>query len=249
MFGLVRYFRRKLLKKRLFPESWLAILDTHVPFYHKLDESEREIFLEYTKIFAWEKHFFGAKGFEITDEVKVVISACAIRLVLHLDLSYYDRLTEIIVYPYAFKHPNEEGSYLGEAHNWGTVVLSWPAVLSGLANPCDGHDTALHEFAHVLDRGSGGFHGTPTLRASENYAPWARIMSRHFLRLQSGSDLERKVLRDYGGTNEAEFFAVATESFFEKAPQMKALTPELYNLLQSFYGIDPAQTSTCTYDE
>lgn len=249
MFGILRKFRRRRLLKLPFPETWRPILDSKIPFFRSLGDNERETFLDYLKIFAWEKHFFGAKGFEITEEVKVVISACAVRLVLFLDLSYYDRLTEIIVYPQAFQHPNEKGTFLGEAHAWGTVVLSWSAVLHGLANPCDGHDTALHEFAHVLDRGSGSFHGTPVLRASESYGPWARIMNQHFQKLQSGSAVERRVLRNYGGTNEAEFFAVATESFFEKAPQMKSLTPELYDLLKIFYGVDPALDSTCTSDD
>jgi hypothetical protein len=75
---------------------------------------------------------------EITDEVRVVIAACAVRLILHLDLSYYDRLTEIIVYPYIYQHPEDEAAILGEADDWGTVVLSWPTVLEDLAQPGQG---------------------------------------------------------------------------------------------------------------
>ena len=135
---------------------------------------------------------------------------------------------------------NEDGVILGEAHTWGTVVLSWDSVTQGLADPRDGHDTATHEFAHVLDIADGRFDGTPVLSGHGRYAPWARVMTRHFERLRKGRRPEGRVLRDYGATNEAEFFAVATEAFFEKPEQMKAKTPELYEELRQFYGWDPA---------
>ena len=182
----------------------------------------------------------------ITDTVKVVIAGAAVRLIQHLDLSFYDRLSEIVVYPHDFQHPKHKSEIrLGEAHTWGVVVLSWPAVVQGLRNPCDGWDTAAHEFAHVLDRDGGAFDGTPKLRADAHYRAWAQVMSHHFAALRAGSPRERFVMRGYGAKNEAEFFAVATESFFEKPRQMKQLTPDLYAELQRFYGFDPAKDSRC----
>lgn len=240
MFGIVRRLRRRSLRKRPFPADWYPYLEARVPFFAALDGALRERFLRELQIFVWEKHFFGAGGMEITDEVKVVVGAAAVRLVLHLDISMYDRLTEIVVYPSHYRHPENENVIFGEAHHWGTVVLSWDAVIQGLANPGDGHDTALHEFAHVLDRGDGAFDGTPALRCSECYRPWAEVMSRHFLALRRRNRAERRVLRDYGALDEAEFFAVATESFFEKPSQMKARLPDLYEVLRRFYGFDPA---------
>ena len=211
-----------------------------MPFYRSLDDELRERFYTYLKVFAWEKHFIGAGGMEITDEVIVVISAAAVRLVLHRDLTFYNRLTEIVVYPSHYKHPDNDAVIFGEAQSWGTVVLSWDAVLSGLANPSDGHDTATHEFAHVLDRADGAFDGTPELHCSTHYRPWAEVMTQHFLALRKNKPHQRRVLRQYGATNEAEFFAVATESFFEKPEQMLRRTPDLYNELKRFYGFDPA---------
>ena len=222
------------------PGHWLPILEQEVPFYRGLSGDIQQRFRDWLKVFIWEKTFIGAGGMEITDRVRVIISACAVRLVLYLDLSYYDRLTEIVVYPYIYKHKDEENPVLGEAREWGTVVLSWPAVLEGLNRSKDGHDTAIHEFAHVLDRGDGAFDGTPKLKARADYRPWAQIMSRHFFRLREGDAVERKVLRMYGAVNEAEFFAVATESYFEKPYLMKKLIPDLYKELQVFYGGDPA---------
>jgi Mlc titration factor MtfA (ptsG expression regulator) len=239
MSGFLTKLRRKRLARRPIPDKWLTILEENVPFYPQISGARRQRFLEMLKIFIWEKYFIGAGGMVITDEVKVVIAACAVRLVVNLDLGYYDRLTEIVVYPYVYKHREEEVAILGEARNWGTVVLSWPAVLQGLASPKSGHETATHEFAHVLDRADGVFDGTPKLRARADYRVWAEIMSRHYLSLRKGEPLEGRVLRQYGAINEAEFFAVATEAYFERPQLMKDLIPDLYAELQAFYGGDP----------
>ena len=243
MFNVINRFRRWRREKDPFPTAWLPHLEQRVPFFSELEGPIREKFLTLVKLFVWEKHWVGAGELEITDEIKVVVAATAARLVLHLDLSYYDRLTEIIVYPSHYNHPDQVGGgvIFGEAHAWGTVVLSWDAVTHGLANPRDGHDTATHEFAHVLDRRDGEFDGTPDLRRMGHYAPWARVMNEHFEALQKRRKRQRKVLRMYGAQNEAEFFAVATESFFEKPHQMKKHTPELYTELVRFYGFDPAE--------
>ena len=96
-----------------FPEEWLAYLTRHVPFVAHLDDDLRARFLGLIQAFIAEKHFIPAQGMEITDEVKVVIAAAAVRLVLHLDLDYYNRLTEIVVYPYDYRHADDEGSVLG----------------------------------------------------------------------------------------------------------------------------------------
>ena len=240
MAGLIRILHRRQLARRAIPEIWLTILNVQVPFYRRLADEDRNRFLQYLKTFVWEKHFIGVAGMEITDEVRVVVGACAVRLVLNLGLSYYDRLTEIIIYPYIYSHRDDDRAFLGEAQDWGTVVLSWPAVLQGLADSGDGHDTALHEFAHVLDRATGEFDGTPKLKRSEGYRSWAQVMSRHYLRLRRGVSPESEVLRSYGAVNEAEFFAVATEVYFKKALQLRRHLPDLYAELQAFYGGDPA---------
>ncbi|MBM7116316.1 M90 family metallopeptidase [Archangium primigenium] len=237
--GLLRAWRRRSLSRLPFPPEWLPYLERYFPFVRNLEPEPRERFLEMLKLFVWEKEFISAGGFTLTDEVRVVVAATAVRLVLYLDLSYYDHLREIIVYPDAFRLPDRTGVVLGEAKHWGTVILSWKSVVAGLSNPHDGHSTATHEFAHVLDREDGSFDGTPELRRFSHYAAWTRVMDIHFHQLREGRARERQVLDDYGGVNEAEFFAVATESFFEKPRQMREKTPDLYEELQRFYGCDP----------
>ncbi len=236
--GPLTWLRRRRLGRRPFPEAWRAILAARAPFVAALAPADRARLEELLKLFAWEKHFLGMGGLEVGDEHRVTISAAAVRLVLRRGLGPYDRLTEILVYPGAYAHPDGQAA-LGEAHAWGTVVLSWQAVVQGLRNPADGHETATHEFAHVLDRGDGGFDGTPALGLFAAYAPWARVMSQHYLRLRARKAPERKVLRAYGATNEAEFFAVATEAFFEKPRQLEKHLPELYAELSAYYGQRP----------
>jgi len=153
------------------------------------------------------------------------------------------------VYPYTFTHSDQDVGLLGEAQDWGTVVLSWPAVIEGLSHPQSGHHAvAIHEFAHVLDRTDGVFDGTPRLKARSDYRPWALVMSRHFLNLRNRARVESMVLRPYGTVNEAEFFAVATEAFFNTPQVMKRLIPDLYTELRKFYRLDPAAEASIECD-
>jgi len=242
VFGLFDWFRRRRAARAPFPDRWRAHLRADVPFYATMDEPGRARFEDKLKIFVLTKHFEGAGGFTVDERARVVIAAAAARLTMNLPGQHYQRLSDIVVYPGDYRHPDGEPGevILGEAHHHGTVVLSWDAVLAGLRNTQDGHDTATHEFAHVLDAQDGRFDGTPVLARFSAYAPWARVMSQHFLARRAkgrgaGRPRGRQVLRAYAATNEAEFFAVATEAFFEKPRQLRQRHPELYDVLASYY--------------
>jgi MtfA peptidase len=245
VFFLVDWWRRRRAEQEVFPESWREILRERVPFVAGLDEEARARFERKLLVFVRTKHFEGAGGMEIDDEVRVVIAAAAARLVMNLPDEHYARLVEIIVYPSHLKHEHSPHiAVLGRAVGPGTVVLSWEAVLHGLADARDGLDTATHELAHALDAGDGAFDGTPDLATHAAYAPWTEVMSRSFAELRRKRRFERRaVLREYGATNEAEFFAVATEAFFEKPRQMRQRHPELYEVLRSYYRSDPATSA------
>ena len=238
MLGLVRSWKRRRLARREFPPDWEPHVARHFPLVSGLAEEERERFRTHLKVFALEKRFEGGGGLEITDEMKVVVAGAAARLARNLPLDVYDDLVTVLVYPAAWKAPSGEGTHLGEAHRWGLVVLAWDAVRQGLDNATDGHDTALHEFAHVLDLGDGSFDGTPELGNSADAHAWARVFSSHYERLRARPQ-RSQVLRAYGATNEAEFFAVATEAFFEKPTKLKARAPDLYAELKRYYRLDP----------
>ena len=131
---------------------------------------------------------------------------------------------------------------LGEAWQHGPVILSWDDVLHGAADIHDGHNVVLHEFAHQLDQEAGAAEGAPILPTRSMYVAWARVLSAEYTRLQEDVKHGRKTIIDkYGAVNPAEFFAVATECFFEKARQLKEKHPELYEELRIFYRQDPAQ--------
>lgn len=220
------------------PTAWLQIIEYHHRFAKAYDQQELERFYTHLKVFAWEKHWVGARGLEVTDEMRVVISGLAARLSHNLDLDIYDRLSEVVIYPSHYVHSSRDAIIYGEAHHWGTVVLSWDAVTHGIKDPHDGHDTALHEFAHVIDVADGWFDGTPQLREGKDYQVWANVLGKAYAQLKRAP--QRGIVRAYGATNEAEFFAVSTEAFFERPQHLLREDPALYAQLKKFYGADPA---------
>lgn len=236
--NIFRYFRRRGYLKRPFPSEWEPWVEKHLRFSRGFSAEERERFLARLKVFVWEKYWIGAGGLEVTDEMRVAIAGAAARLSRNLPIGVYDRLTEVVIYPSHYKHPDKEHIILGEAQTWGTLVFSWDAVKSGLANPTDGHDTAVHELAHVLDISDGAFDGTPPIEDAEAFKAWVRVFSAQFLAFRRS---RKSVMRDYGKTNEAEFFAVATETFFEKPEKLREKLPELYEELAKYYRVDPAR--------
>ena len=256
LFFWFRQARRRRLADRPFPAAWEAILEEHVPWAAQIPAEEQESFMRQLKVFFWEKHWVGAAGLEIDDEIRVVVSAAAARIARGLPLEVYDRLSEVVVYPRTFVDrerfqgeltPTVDNHMLGQATHWGTVVLSWDAVRHGITDPHDGHDTALHEFAHALDFEDGRFDGTPQLHEGRDYAAWARVLGAHFARLKRGR--LRSVLDEYGTKNEAEFFAVATEAFFERPRTMRRKTPALYKELRRYFRVDPAAAADARQEE
>ena len=238
VFWLFRKWRRGRLVDRPFPDHWRDILAERYTFYEKLGDEERESFHTHLKVFLWEKHWEGAGGLEVSEEMKVVISAAAARIARKLPLSVYDRLTEIVIYASHYRHPGKDHTVvMGQAHNFGTLVLSWDAVEHGIATPDNARDTAIHEFAHVLDAADGVFDGTPLLENGTDYPLWAEVMGKHFAELQEAPF--QGCLRSYGAKNEAEFFAVATEAFFETPGQLRQCAPDLYEVLSEYFGVEP----------
>jgi Mlc titration factor MtfA (ptsG expression regulator) len=253
MFGF-KTRRRNRLRSRLFPRSWLEILQRNVPYYTRLSPAEQQELQGDIQVFIAEKNFEGCGGLEMTDEIKVTIAAYACILLLHLQHDYYPRLQSILVYPDAYPVPAVQrvmGNIVVEGHemrageSWqtGAVVISWNHVLHRPTDPGGSRNVALHEFAHQLDQEKGVADGAPVLPKSSMYGAWARILSREYQALSEAADADRPTLLDkYGATNPAEFFAVVTEYFFEQPQQIKERHPELYEELKLYYGQDPART-------
>lgn len=239
------------LRTEPIPDSWRVIVARNVPLANGLSDEERERLLRLVQVFVHDKPFEGCGGLEITEEMRVTIAAHACLLLLHLDGPCYPRVRRILVYPGAFwskgamgrgsTPPPRVAPESGEAWRDGIVVLSWDNVRRGGANPTDGDDVVLHEFAHALDQEDGDAGGTPVLDSPSLVKSWAHALSAHYEQLQRDVDAGHSTVLDaYGATNPAEFFAVATETFFEKPEQLKATEPDLYDQLRQFYRQDPA---------
>jgi Mlc titration factor MtfA (ptsG expression regulator) len=236
-----------------FPVSWSEIIERNVPYLRLLSEEDRRELQGDMKVFLAEKSFEGCGGLEMTDEIRVTIAAQACLLLLHRETDMYPTLRSIVVYPSAYVVPVTESVgpgvvregvsvRLGESWQRGSVILSWDDVLHGAADIHDGQNVVLHEFAHQLDQEEGAADGAPVLPRRSMYVAWARVLGAEYTRLQTDAERGRtSVLDQYGATNPAEFFAVATECFFEKAASLRLKHPELYEELKLFYRQDPAQ--------
>jgi len=235
-----------------FPEQWLHILQSNLQPYSRLRPELQSRLQRDIKIFVAEKNFEGCGGLTVTDEMKVTIAAQACMLLLsRTDCRCYPRLRTILVYPSTyvaggkglFGGKNDElSARLGESWHSGVVVLSWSSVKQGAFNFDDGHNVTMHEFAHQLDQEDGADDGAPILERRSAYSSWAKVFSKEFEQLQKETKKGIKdVMDDYGATNPAEFFAVATETFFEKPVQLQRKHTELYNQLKSYYKVDPVE--------
>jgi hypothetical protein len=243
--------RRLALLNKPFPPAWLAILENNLPHYKNLPAGLQRQLRGLIRIFIGEKSFEGCGGLAMTDEIRVTIAAQACLLLLNRETDCYPKLYSVLVYPstYVVNDPDHSGLEpadssvrLGESWNHGAVVLAWDSVKKGAVNFQDGHNVAMHEFAHQLDQEDGRSDGAPNLGARSAYSAWSRVLSREYEQLQRENAQGRKNLMDhYGATNPAEFFAVATETFFEKPEQLKRKNPELYQELRGFYKVDPVE--------
>ena len=251
MFGM-KSRRRRRIKERPFPPEWLAIVERNVPYYRTLPPEDQKELQEHVQVFLAEKSFEGMEGLEMTDEIRVTIAAQACVLLLHRETDYYPALLSILVYPHHYfvqariKLPDgtvSEGidARMGESWYRGQVVLSWNDVLRGAADARDGDNVVFHEFAHQLDDEAGPHDGAPALPQRSMYIAWARVLSDEYQRLIDDIENHRPTdLRRYGATSPAEFFAVATEAFFEKPLALKRRHRALYEQLALFYKQDPA---------
>ncbi len=249
---MVQEASTKSAPRKPFPPAWLAFIEKNVPIYNRLPQVDREELQGHIQVFLDEKYFEGCGGLELTDEIKVTIAAQACVLLLHRETDYYPRLITVLVYPDAYVAKSlepigggvvEEGESvrLGEAWKSGVAVLSWHDVSRGTADIHDGQNVVLHEFAHLLDFEDDSADGVPILEQRSHYVTWARVLSDEFDQLRRDTELGRShVLDQYGATNPAEFFAVATESFFEKPIRLRRKHPDLYEELKRYYRQDPA---------
>ena len=256
MFAYFRNKRRKRLQAKPLPDAWWCIIDDNVPLVRDMDDIDRNKLGGIVQILMHEKTFEGCGGLEITDAIRLTILAQAAILLLHRQSDYYPTLKTILVYPSTYFANHQEvlpdgtviegeQSRLGESWYRGALVLAWDNVQSSAWNHDDGRNVTLHEFAHQLDGVATGMDGAPQLPDRARYRAWARVLGHEYEQLTEQLQRGQKTRLDpYAATNPPEFFAVATEYFFEQPRMMKRHYPELYEEMSGFYQQDPAVDSS-----
>jgi len=247
--------RRKKLLEQPFPDGWDKLISHNLAHDAWLDEAERGRLRDLTRIFVAEKKWEGCGGLVLEDEIRVTIAANACLLILGRSDDLYRNVRSILVYPSTVVIPERQaGAFevprgdargpipiLGEAKLRGPVILVWDAVQRQARHPERGHNVVFHEFAHKLDMRDGGVDGTPPLESRDEYRRWVEVCEREYRSLRERAEKGQRSLLDvYGATNEAEFFAVATELFFDQPISMRKRYADLYEILQAFYRQDPA---------
>lgn len=249
---LTRRRRRRLLEAP-FPAAWDGHIERNVAIARRLPAGERRKLRELVQVFVAEKHFEGCGGLELTEEMKVTIAAQACMLLLGRDASLYDDVGSILVYPSIVRSPPRrlgvfeqprapivDGIALqGEAIMRGPVILAWDVALAGGREEVAGN-VVFHELAHKIDMASGAVDGTPPLPTRAERRRWSAVCSAAFARLRRDAEAGWPTALDpYGATDEAEFFAVATEAYFMRPDELRAAEPELHAVLAAFYRFEP----------
>jgi len=232
-----------------FRDEWRELVRDRVPVWRSLDDDERArvetLALGLIAGVNWE----AANGFEITDEIKVLIASEACVIILGLPDDSFRDVHTILVHPTTLVLTGEHSQVagivsddpmpiLGQAELHGPVTIIWDAVKDEARHPGSGHNVVFHEFAHKLDMLDGAADGTPPMQTVEQSQRWVEVCTRVYEQVVEGT--AGRALRSYAGVNPAEFFAVATESFFDDPIDLRRQQPDLYDVLSTYYRQDPA---------
>jgi MtfA peptidase len=247
---LARMWRRQRIARRPFPAAWRDIVRRRVPLVRELPAARQLLLKKHIQVLLADVPFIGCAGLEVSDEMRVTIAAQAAFLLLGRGGSF-GNVREVLVYPGHFVVPRSEVGAGGVVHeardvlagqSWqrGQVIVAWDAVRDGAADPHDGTNVVMHEFAHQLDQDTGAANGAPYVGRGALQQAWARVMNQEFDALRARlARAEASVIEPYAATNPAEFFAVTTELFFERPDALAAERPALYEQLKRCYRLDP----------
>ena len=232
-----RATRRQAVLSLPFPEKWRTLLVERYDHFERLDGAWRARFENDVRIFLAEKRITGV-GVEATDELRLLVAASAVTLSVGWPDYEWDHLTEVLLYPDDFDRDYTFGGdeRAGEAHPWGTVILSVPALLESFEVPDDAYHVGVHEFAHLLDVDQTHFDGIPVGLHGERAREWVAVAEKEMERLRHG----RSAFDEYGAHDPVEFLGVAVEAFFEIPQVVRRRHREVYAILSSYFAQDPA---------
>jgi MtfA peptidase len=249
----IRSRRRQAAISEPFPAEWRALLEQQLPLYRRLPPDLRARLEPLVRGFLSDVTFRGCNGLEVTDEMRLIVAVQACLLVSQYDVTAYGDLRSVLLYPDEFVVNDvdmdeagviTEGETVlsGQSIETHTIVLSWPDVLASKADAeAEAYNVVLHEFAHHLDETAGGAL-TAFGSGHRSLAEWHAVLQSEYEALSEAVERGEETLIDpYGAEEPVEFFAVATETFFELPHDMERHHPRLYAELRDFYGLDPAR--------
>ncbi len=249
-----REARRAEITAQPFPAEWEPHLRRAVPLARYWPDDMQARHRRLVQIFLAEKTITGCDGLVVDDEVRVILAAAAcVLLAGGPPIDVFPLAREVLVYPADLTRTVEaiapdgrpwqiRDVRIGEAWRQGPVRFSWRSVIQSVTAPTDGVNVVYHEFAHVIDMQNGDADGTPPLPDGITPDQWDAVITRECKALYDAERTGRRTLFDpYGGQSPSEFFAVATETFFEQPRPMAKLHPELYELFRALYCVDPAR--------
>jgi Mlc titration factor MtfA (ptsG expression regulator) len=241
--GLTRKIRRRRrILAEPFPTEWEEVLQREVVFFRALDPEEQARFRREVQVFLGEKLITGI-GFDLDTTTRVLAAASAVIPIFGFPEWEWGQISEVLVYPdrfdrdYAFEGDSQRSTLgmVGTGAMNRLMILSKPDLLGGFRNPADKRNVGVHEFAHLVDKSDGTIDGLPGVGLErEAIGPWIELVRRKMEEIREGdSDID-----PYGLTNEAEFFAVASEYFFERPGVMERKHPELFAMLSRVFRQD-----------
>lgn len=251
MFSFFRGRRRQRWLESRYTNRQLAFARRNVDHFRRLSPTQASKLQGIATVLLHEKRWEGCDGLAVTEEMRITIATQAAIMLLQLTDYYFDRVRTMLVYPQTIRRDARykiggpgtgERHVIGEAWHEGAVVLSWPAVLQDCRDPDAIGNVVLHEMAHQIDRIDGEMAGSPPMPTRDAAERWERVAGREFEQLRAAADDGQPHLLDtYGAESRAEFFAVATETFYREPHAFATYLGELYNLLMELYQVDPRQ--------
>ena len=235
--------RRLWVMSQPFPPVWEGILRSKVAYFNALDEEQRSRFRQLVKVFLDETRITGIRT-DVDETTRVLVAASAIIPVFNFDRWEYSRLGEVLIYPGSFDddyqtdpegQPNTLGM-VGAGHLSGVMILSKPALIEGFDIAGDKRNVGIHEFAHMVDKADGSIDGLPPGVPADLARSWIEWVAREL----ASPPARRSHVNPYAYTNEAEYFAVLVEYFFEAPGVLQQKSPEVYAMLEKMIRQDTA---------
>jgi Mlc titration factor MtfA (ptsG expression regulator) len=238
---LIILFAFRIRKKKeltSLPENYKELFYDYVKFYRYLNEDEKLKFEERAAQFLSSVKITGVNA-EVEDLDVILIAAAAIIPVFRIPDWHYINLHEVLYYPGNFNEDFDQAGtdrfiagMVGTGAMQHMMILTKWHVRQGFINNNSNHNTAIHEFVHLIDKMDGTIDGVPEIILERKYiAQWMQLMNTTIEKMkQYGSDISM-----YGATNAVEFFAVISEYFFEQPMILKANHPQIYEMLCRIY--------------